>query len=138
MAGIRRINSRGELMALARQLNVRPDWHEPDEQEVGASVGGHSFDNAGFWGADTETEWRQRHGNTDGVELYVQLTKDGEPVAEVNLATLFAWATGHEAEAQPVIPEARAAATTAARALDQLSTDLRNRASDLRDLADTI
>jgi hypothetical protein len=31
-------------------------------------------------------------------EMSVVLSQEGKPVAEVNLATLFAWATGHEGE----------------------------------------
>lgn len=95
MTDIKRINTRAELEALARDLGVRPDWHEPDEQGVSAIVSGHSFDNAGFWGqAGTGTlpSWAQ--------EMWVTITVKSEGVepygvAEVNLAELFAWATGY-------------------------------------------
>jgi hypothetical protein len=83
---MRRINTRADLIALAEELGVRPDWHEPDEQDVTATTHGGSFDNAGFWPADQV--------KSAGVEQYVVLHKDGKPVAAVNLATLFAWATG--------------------------------------------
>ena len=42
-----RITSRARFVALAGELGVRMDWHEPDEQEVTAKVRGVSFDNAG-------------------------------------------------------------------------------------------
>ena len=34
------IHERQQLVALAKQLKVRPDWHEPDEQEVTVRVKG--------------------------------------------------------------------------------------------------
>lgn len=79
---MKRISKRNDLVKLARQLKVRPDWHEPDEQEVTATMHGQTFNNAGFWGIGSNHKW----------EMYVTLYKDGKPVAEVNLATLFAWA----------------------------------------------
>lgn len=85
------IRTKAELVALADELGVRPDWHEPDEQNVTATTGGVTFDNAGFWDQD--------YRSFDGVsytERYVTLKKNGRPVARVNLATLFAWATGFE------------------------------------------
>lgn len=89
---IRRITTRAGLVALAKELRVRPDWHEPDEREVTAEVHGENFDNAGFWGEAIEGATGYAPAS---VELYVTLHKDGEPVADVNLATLFAWATGY-------------------------------------------
>jgi hypothetical protein len=89
----KRINSRDQLVRLARELGVRDNWHEPDEQEVTVKVRGDSFDNAGFWGR------YKGELNTFGdgqQEVWVELLKDGEPVAEINLATLFAFATGYE------------------------------------------
>jgi hypothetical protein len=85
---MQRITTKAQLVALANTLGVRPDWHEPDEQEVTALTHGTSFDNAGFWPADAT--------RSVTVEQHVILKKDGEPVAAVNLATLFAWATGLE------------------------------------------
>ncbi len=86
---IRRIITPAQLRELAAELGVRPDWHEPDEQEVGAEVYGECFDNAGFWGDDLLS--------LGGYEMWVRLYKDSQPVADVNLATLFAWAArdGH-------------------------------------------
>lgn len=86
---MQRITERSELVTLAATLGVRSDWHEPDEQEVTATTHGVTFDNAGFWG--------KPYIASDGhefTEQYVTLHKDGEPVAVVNLATLFAWAAG--------------------------------------------
>lgn len=84
---MRIITTRSEFKALATELGVRPDWHEPDEQGVTAQVRGRSFDNAGFWPV--------RDGYLASiVEKHVIISKDGEAVAAVNLATLCAWASG--------------------------------------------
>ena len=88
-----RVTERGQLSKVATFLGVRDDWHEPDEYEVTAEVRGTTFDNAGLWG-----ETRPRDPFLPWVsseELHVVLKQDGEPVAEVNLADLFAWATGY-------------------------------------------
>ena len=81
---LRRITTKAEIIALARELQMRSDWHEPDEVGVSAETRGTSFDNAGFW---------PEYGNMSIVEQHVILKKDGEPVAAVNLATLFSWAS---------------------------------------------
>ncbi len=83
---MKRITEQEELVKLADELGMRPDWHEPDEQNVTAEFYGMSFDNAGFW-ADGQSDGKRYE------EMYVELRKDGKPVAAVNLATLFAWAT---------------------------------------------
>jgi len=80
---MKRINTRAQLVALAQELGVRPDWHEPDEQQVTATAHGVSFDNAGFWG-----EARSRYMSHE--EQHVVLYKEGRAVATVNLATLVA------------------------------------------------
>lgn len=99
---MRKINTRDELVELARELGVRSDWHEPDEQRLTARVHGTSFDNAMDIG-----EW---YGwGSDGVpnaELHVILYRvpsfsdagdtPDVPLAAVNLADLFAWATDLE------------------------------------------
>jgi hypothetical protein len=93
------IHTRAELVELAHKLGVRSDWHEPGEQSLTAQVYGDSFDNAMSPG-----EW---YGpGADGVpraELHVILYRVPSfadsygsyepPLALVNLATLFAWAT---------------------------------------------
>jgi hypothetical protein len=78
------IESLPVLRQLARDLRVRHDWHEPDEQNLTARVEGVTFNNAGFW--PTSEAGRAKP------ELHVILTQDKQDVACVNLATLFAWA----------------------------------------------
>lgn len=82
-----RIQDREDLAFLANELGVRLDWHEPDEQNVTALAFGRSFGNDGFWGEPTDAY--EYHVNEQHVVLY----KSEYPVASVNLATLFAWAT---------------------------------------------
>jgi hypothetical protein len=77
------INTKKELVALAKELGVRDDWYEPDEQEVDATVHGRSFDNAGFWPAG-------EFGTNSILEKHVIIKKEGKPVGAINLATLFA------------------------------------------------
>jgi hypothetical protein len=107
------IQTRQQLVELAKTLGVRADWHEPDEQGITADVEGGTFDNAGFWPTATVMGWVTASAVTRsvlrtmrGVEQHVVLYKrvgpdddafaESEPVAVVNLATLFAWACGHE------------------------------------------
>jgi hypothetical protein len=80
------IRTRRQLTELARGLKVRLDWHEPDEQDVTATVGGNSFDNAMSPGQ----EYAPGHA-----EMFVTLHQRGQSVAVINLAMLFAWATGY-------------------------------------------
>ncbi len=83
------IQHKAELEKLAVKLGVRQDWHEPDEQGLTAKVFGRSFDNAGFWGSD----YMEKNSAVDkSMEMFVQLLQDKKPVAEINLATLFAYA----------------------------------------------
>lgn len=93
MSKVQLVNEQRELVALAKKLGVRSDWHEPDEQEVTAKVKGTSFDNAfgGHGGAFTPSDGRPWAG-----EIVVVIHKDRKPVAQVNLATLFSWACGYE------------------------------------------
>jgi hypothetical protein len=102
------IHTRAELVQLARELRVRVDWHEPDEQGVTAKVFGENFDNAGFW----PLAEAYRHGDIKpderSVEMYVVIYQDKsgggydrpEPVAvaAVNLATLLGWASSYPVE----------------------------------------
>jgi hypothetical protein len=89
-APVPRLNDRSELTALADGLKLRPDWHEPDNREVNAVLHPGDFDNAGFWGTDEAGE-PVTYGEGQ-CEAWVELEHDGLPVAQVNLATLFAWA----------------------------------------------
>jgi hypothetical protein len=84
-----RIRSRERLLELKAQLDVRDDWHEPSERLVTAEVRGKCFDNAGTWG-------RSDLRGKSHEEVHVVLRQDGDEVAIVNLATLFAFATGYE------------------------------------------
>jgi hypothetical protein len=85
-----RVVTRDQLQRVARELGVRPDWHEPDEQGVTAVVTGKCLDNAGFDGSAAGCL-----SGTAGEELGVTIFKDGQPVAEVNLAMLLSWACGY-------------------------------------------
>lgn len=107
---MKRIIERAELVALARELGVRPDWHEPDEQGLTARFDGTDgdFDNAGFWpmikghGYDRNELGGPRRG-----EMCIVLSREvqdendapgtdarrGPDIAAVNVATLFAWAS---------------------------------------------
>lgn len=110
---MRRIYKRSELQQLAKDLKVRPDWHEPDEQGLDAFTFGGSFDNAGHWGLeywsrrelDTRTRlYKAGDSNTVSdfiiedaerfMEMFVVLYQEGHAVAEINLATLLAFACG--------------------------------------------
>lgn len=91
---MRQIRTRAELLALKEELGVRDDWHEPDEQDVTADVAGVSFDNAGLWPAESRP-----FAAPEVIEQHIVLRHNGETVAAVNLATLFAWATGYESDA---------------------------------------
>lgn len=93
MANVPRIDMRADLIALKRELGVRDDWHEPDERDVDVEVHGVSFDNAGFWPAEENP-----FAAPEIIEHYVIVRRGGHPVAMVNLATLFAWATGYDEE----------------------------------------
>jgi hypothetical protein len=88
---MRRIDSKTELEELARELGVTSEWHGNDRIGVTAVVRGRVFDNAGFWpgygGNPVPLEIAEKH---------VVIQKHGHDVAAVNLATLFAWATGLE------------------------------------------
>lgn len=99
-AGIQRITRRDDLVALKNVLGVRPDWHEPDERDVTARVFGSDFDNAGNWGTAEALQRKADRARgiprSGSLELGVTIYRDGKPVAEVNLATLFAFATGFE------------------------------------------
>ena len=87
--GIEMLHSTDELAALAQRLGLRPDWHEPDEQNVSVRMVGAGFDNAmgpEFLKGRTEQELKDPM-----FELSVIIEHDGKPVAAVNLATLLAW-----------------------------------------------
>jgi len=75
---LKEITSRRQLQQLAKDLKMRTDWHEPDEQGISVGIEGKKFDNAGLLG-----------------EINIYLIQDDERlIAKVNLATLFAFACG--------------------------------------------
>ncbi len=86
------INNRNDLRKVAKALQVREDWHEPDEQSLTAEVKGTVFDNAGFWGPGFDSPIALISGSSR--EMSVVIKQNGMPMAEVNLATLLALATG--------------------------------------------
>lgn len=96
MAPTPRIRNLRQLKELSAELGMG-DWHEPDERNITAVFDGSNFDNAGHWPGE--------HGQPS-LEMCVLLYRSkevngrtetvGEPIAAVNLATLFAWATGTE------------------------------------------
>lgn len=89
---IQRLDSVQSVQEFARHYGLRPDWHEPDEQDLTARTFGQSFDNAGFWGLERDVPDSYK-------EIYVVLYHMGRPVAEANIATLFAMACGTLPEA---------------------------------------
>lgn len=113
---VRRISTREELIDLAAKLKVSGDWHENDEAGVTAHVHGLIFDNAGLWplnvvtlhGGEAEAGIPFTAPTPGHAEIHVTLCADGEPVAAVNLATLFAWATGMCGHVSPQYCEAEA------------------------------
>jgi len=94
---IRHITKQDELQQLALDLGVREDWHEPDEQDLTLEFSGKLFDNSGIWGHKVAIA-------PDSLEQYVTIRKKDMPVAEINMATLLAWAS-KPVEAPPTISE---------------------------------
>lgn len=94
---MRKIETKAEFAEFAREIGMKSNWHEPDEQDITARVEGTSFDNAGFWPrpdfVGTQSEIIR--------EMHVIFSRDrddieGNPredLAMVNLATLCAWAS---------------------------------------------
>jgi hypothetical protein len=72
------ISTKEQLKQFKEKYYLRNDWHEPDEQEITATIVGKNFDNADIVG---------------GHDYALLFFKDGKPVAVVNLAMLCAWAT---------------------------------------------
>ena len=68
------------LREFAEEHEIRPDWHEPDEQGITAEVVGDHLDNA-FGNSGTSGE------------LVVDLYVEGKLKCSINLATLLALAT---------------------------------------------
>jgi hypothetical protein len=83
------IQTAEQMAKLAHDLRVRPDWHEPDEQGVNARIIGTHLDNA--MGSTTRPLPSDDPSNPHG-EFNVVITRGGEDVAVINLASLLAWA----------------------------------------------
>lgn len=83
-----RIDTPEQLAEFHRQVGTRPDWHEPDEQDLEARVFGMSFDNAGFW---ARSELTYQIHEEQHVVFYVR----GFPVAALNLASLCSWGAAY-------------------------------------------
>lgn len=79
------VNSPEDLAALAQTLRVRPDWHEPDEQEVDVRIRGNHLDNA------MGSTMRDIGDDNEAGEYNIVITREGRDVAVVNLATLLSW-----------------------------------------------
>lgn len=82
------INTREQLVALKEAIGVRPDWHEPDEQNVTARVSGTHLDNA--MGADPYRNVGEL------VVILERIRPEGDEqvqFASINLANLLAWAS---------------------------------------------
>lgn len=95
---MREIRRRRELIELSKELRVRDSWHEADEQGLTVEIRGDHLDNAGFWGLKDEA-WQLERGHTSPhMEYYVIIRRGESVMGEVNLATLFAWATGYIGE----------------------------------------
>ncbi len=108
-SSIPRITTRQQMADLADRLGVRPDWSEPDNQGLTASVHGIHFDNAGHFPIERVPPGRgdvaadlplcgipDPRPTTAHAEIYATLLQHGKPVAMVNLATLCALAAGHD------------------------------------------
>jgi hypothetical protein len=80
-----RMPTRMKLQAFAQRYGLRPDWHEPDEQGVTATVVGRSLDNA-----HGDHGWKHKGKE---MEKLIVLKVDGKEVMRVNLATVLALAT---------------------------------------------
>jgi hypothetical protein len=113
---LERIIDRNRFVEFARERGVRPDWHEPDEQDLTARVEGYplNFDNAGTWPDQRGAFGRDPR---EIIELHVIFSdleidsagvrRRGPDLAAVNLADLCAWASVE-------IPDAKAIAQDAA------------------------
>ena len=97
---LREIRTRAEFIALASELGVRPDWHEPDEQAVTARWGGTELDLDNAMGVRWYGDWLP--GEPKRAEMYVILCRKeiedgiarrGPDLATINLANLLAWAS---------------------------------------------
>lgn len=96
-----RISTIGQLVDFANEHGLREDWHEPDEQGIDARIIGTHLDNAfgstesayvdnGYDYSEFNVILFRREWDEEGGE-YI----NAENLAVVNLATLFAFASGY-------------------------------------------
>ena len=94
---MKHIYNRKDFIKLAGELGVRPDWHEPDEQEIWVEIRGNNFDNAGFW--PESHACKDENGDISVMEMCVFINEGTHDnyttMGIVNLATLLAWASGY-------------------------------------------
>ena len=97
-----RIRSARDLAAFADGEGLRPDWHEPDEQEVTACARGHRLDRSpeGLMLELCRAVWDEAASD------YLP----GEALAEVFLVDLLDWGSGWEAAQPPPGPRVRLSA----------------------------
>lgn len=98
---MREIRTRDQFVALAGELGVRMDWHEPDEQGITARVEGTPLDFDNAMGCAWYNVWKP--GDEPRAELHVILSRKeideqgiarrGPDIACINLANLCAWAS---------------------------------------------
>lgn len=72
------------LQEFQKKYKLRKDWHEPDEVDIDARVVGDHLDNA--FGDEVKPTIRMYPSQ----EYVVILTKAGQEVGRINLATLLA------------------------------------------------
>lgn len=97
------IEDADDLERFRRTHGIRSDWHEPDEQEITATVIGHNLDNAMTHVGDVydhDESWKSltvvlHEQATDSNSV---VTGSGKPLAYVNLAQLLSWACNSELE----------------------------------------
>lgn len=100
---VHHIEDADDLERFRRTHGVRSDWHEPDEQDVTATVIGHNLDTSSTH-VDDVYDHDRSHDNLT-VVLHEQaidenniVTGPGKPLAYVNLAQLLSWACNFELE----------------------------------------
>lgn len=100
---VHHIQDRDDLERFRRTHGIRSDWHEPDEQEITATVIGHSLDTASTHVDDVYDHDESHHSLT--VVLHEQVVNEdsvvtgpGQPLAYVNLAQLLSWGCNFDLE----------------------------------------
>lgn len=98
------INTPQELAEFAEKHELRRDWHEPDEQDIDATILGCHLDNAhGSRGfdlrkpmnslAESDNDVLGLRGYHDEMRVVLHKRDGGSVLAVINLASLLAWAS---------------------------------------------